>query len=120
RYHINGLQFYDWHNKHHKPLPVTGGTPDAVWKDIFNRDIYFNTVQKYITSAHGRNMKAMFYNLIYGAWESAELEGVSPEWYVYNMNTGQMQTEIAIMFSLIFEQHYMLSCLPERICLLLQ
>jgi dextranase len=66
RHHINGLQFYDWHNKHHQPLPVTGSTPANVWKDIINRDIYFNTIQKYISSAHGFNMKAMQYNLISG------------------------------------------------------
>ncbi|NEU08529.1 cycloisomaltooligosaccharide glucanotransferase [Flavihumibacter sp. R14] len=82
RHHINGVQFYDWHNKHHKPLP---GFADqaSVWKDIFNRDIYFNTVQKYITASHKHNMKAMFYNLIYGAWNDAENEGVKKEWYVY-------------------------------------
>lgn len=87
RYHINGLQFYDWHNKHHKPLPVTGSTPAATWKDIINRDIYFNTVQKYIASAHSYNMKAMFYNLIYGAWDNAEADGVQKEWYVFTDNT---------------------------------
>lgn len=87
RYHINGLQFYDWQNKHHKPLPVIGSTPANTWKDIINRDIYFSTVQKYISAAHSRNMKAMFYNLIYGAWENAEADGVQKEWYVYSDNT---------------------------------
>jgi len=84
RYHINGLQFYDWHNKHHQPLPMEGSSPATFWKDIFNRDTYFSTVQRYITAAHGRNMKAMFYNLIYGAWENAEADGLAKEWFVYN------------------------------------
>jgi len=87
RYHINGLQFYDWQNKHHKPLPMIGSTSATTWKDIINRDIYFSTVQKYISAAHGRNMKAMFYNLIYGAWDNAEADGVQKEWYVYTDNT---------------------------------
>jgi len=87
RYHINGLQFYDWQNKHHKPLPVTGSIPASTWKDIINRDIYFSTVQKYIASAHSRNIKAMFYNLIYGAWKDAEADGVNKEWFVYTDNT---------------------------------
>lgn len=87
RYHINGLQFYDWQNKHHKPLPMIGSTPATTWKDIINRDIYFSTVQKYISAAHCRNMKAMFYNLIYGAWDNAEADGVQKEWYVYSDNT---------------------------------
>lgn len=87
KFHINGLQFYDWQNKHHKPLPLLNGTPPATWKDIINRDIYLSTIQKYINTAHGRNMKTMFYDLIYGAWESGENDGVQKEWYVYNDNT---------------------------------
>jgi len=87
RYHINGLQFYDWQNKHHKPLPVASSGPAASWKDIINRDIYFSTVQRYIAAAHSRNMKAMFYNLIYGAWDNAEADGVQKEWYVFTDNT---------------------------------
>jgi len=87
RYHINGLQFYDWHNKHHKPLPLIGSTPPNTWKNISNTDVYFNTVQKYISSAHSFNMKAMFYNLVYGAWENADADGVQKEWYIYKDNT---------------------------------
>ncbi len=87
RHHINGIQFYDWHNKHHQPLPVSGGTPASSWKDIMNRDIYFSTLQKYISSAHSFNMKAMQYNLVYGAWDNAEADGVQKEWYVFKDNT---------------------------------
>jgi dextranase len=87
RFHINGLQFYDWHNKHHQPLPVVNDKPANVWKDIGNRDIYFKTVENYIASAHNRNMKTMFYNLVYGAWQKAEEDGVKKEWYIYNDNT---------------------------------
>ncbi len=32
-------------------------------------------------------MKAMFYNLVYGAWENAEADGVQKEWYIYKDNT---------------------------------
>lgn len=87
RYHINGLQFYDWQNKHHMPLPIVNSAPASSWKDIINRDIYLSTIQKYIAGAHSRNMKAMFYNLVYGAWDNAEADGVQKEWYVYNDNT---------------------------------
>ena len=31
RYHINGLQFYDWHYKHHMPLKGTPENPEATW-----------------------------------------------------------------------------------------
>ncbi|HNX45007.1 MAG TPA: glycoside hydrolase family 66 protein, partial [Bacteroidales bacterium] len=87
RFHINGLQFYDWHNKHHKPLPMTGGAPASSWKDIGNRDTYFNTVKGYIDAAHSRNMKTMFYNLLYGAWDDAQDDGVDKQWYMYTDNT---------------------------------
>jgi len=87
RFHINGLQFYDWHNKHHKPLPMVNGTPASSWKDIGNRDTYLNTVKGYIDAAHGRNIKTMFYNLLYGAWDDAQDEGVDRQWYMYTDNT---------------------------------
>lgn len=84
RLHINGLQFYDWQNKHHKPLPITGNTPLTSWQDIAGRTNYLSTIQQYISSAHARGMKAMFYDLVYGAWENAEADGVNKEWYIYN------------------------------------
>lgn len=87
RHHINGLQFYDWHNKHHKPLPMNGSIPADSWKDIINKDVYFSTVKNYIDAAHSRNMRSMFYNLIYGAWSGADSDGVSEEWYVYTDKT---------------------------------
>jgi dextranase len=87
KYHINGLQFYDWQNKHHEPLPVVNYSPASTWKDIANRDTYFSTIQKYIVAAHNHNMKAMFYDLIYGAWNNAEADGVNNEWYIYTDNT---------------------------------
>jgi len=87
RYHINGIQFYDWHNKHHKPLPMSGGIPEASWKDIGNRNVYLNTVKNYIQAAHGRNMKTMFYNLLYGAWDNSQADGVEREWHIFTDNT---------------------------------
>lgn len=83
RHHINGIQFYDWHNKHHKPLPVNGSVPLNKWRDIMNRTIYLSTIEKYITAAHQYGMKTMMYNLIYGAWEDADKDGIMKEWYVY-------------------------------------
>jgi len=83
RYHINGLMFYDFENKHHKPLAGTPENPDDTWPDIARRTIYRSTVESYITKAHEKNMNAMFYNLAYGAWSNAAADGVSSEWYMY-------------------------------------
>jgi len=83
RYHINGVQFQDWHNKHHWPL---GGTRDhlkEVYKDIANRDVYTNVVKNYIAVQHNYGMKSMFYNLCYGALDDAASDGVKEEWYIY-------------------------------------
>jgi len=83
RYHINGLMFYDFENKHHKPLAGTTANPESSWYDIAKRTNYLTTVQGYITKAHEKNMQAMFYNLAYGAWKNAAADGVSSEWYMY-------------------------------------
>jgi len=83
RFHINGIQFYDWHNSHHKPLPTANNIAPETWVDIANRTIYKSTVEKYIEAAHGRNMEAMAYNLLYGAWGSGFSEDLSKEWILY-------------------------------------
>lgn len=83
RHRINGIQFYDWHFDHHKPLAGEVYQPAAVWKDIANRDNYFATVKAYIDGARKRGMKSMSYNLAYGALNSAAADGVSEEWYLF-------------------------------------
>ena len=84
RYHINGLQFYDWLYDHHRPLAGTVENPAASWPDIFGRYNYFSTVKGYIDAAKSLNMKTMFYNLCYGALNSATADGVKEEWYIFN------------------------------------
>lgn len=84
RNHINGLQFYDWQYEHHNPLAGTASNPATVWQDIANRDTYFSTVKGYIDAAHKCNMKAMFYNLAYGALSNAASEGVSEQWHIFS------------------------------------
>lgn len=83
RYHINGLQFYDWQNKHHEPLAGTVTHPAAFWNDIANRRTSLATVKGYITAAHRHNMNTMFYNLAYGALKDAYADGVLNQWYLF-------------------------------------
>lgn len=87
RYHINGVQFQDWHYKHHMPLAGTASAPFSTWKDIANRDTYAATIKGYIDSIHKYNMKAMFYNLGFGALNDAAADGVQDQWYVYKDNS---------------------------------
>ena len=83
RCHINGVQFYDWHNKHHWPL---GGTRDMLlerYTDIANREVVTSVVKQYISAQHSYGMKSMFYNLCYGALDDADDDGVSDKWGMY-------------------------------------
>ncbi len=88
RYRINGIQYYDWHYKHHQPLAGTPENPTPVYRDIINREIYFSTVKKYIEAGHDRNIRAMFYNLVYGALKDASVQGVRNEWYIFTNAAG--------------------------------
>ncbi len=91
RFHLNGLQFYDVNHEHNKPLAGSVVNPDSVWNDIANRSTYLSTVLAYINLAHGCNMKAMNYNLLYGAYTNTSVtDGVLPQWGIYtdqNHNT---------------------------------
>lgn len=84
-YHINGLQYYDWHWKHHIPLPAnqTTGAPEDSWNDLFNRTMYLQTVEHYIDQGHDYRMASMFYNLIFGVWHATPEEGIGTSWYAF-------------------------------------
>jgi dextranase len=86
RCHINGVQFYDWHNKHHWPLGGTMEKLDEVYKDIANRDVYNAAVKKYIDVQHSYGMKAMFYNHAIGVLDDAKADGVKEEWNIYKQS----------------------------------
>lgn len=83
RYHINGVQFYDWMHDHHRPLAGTVDNPLSQWPDLIGRTNYLSTVKSYIDAIHGRGMKAMFYNLAFGALSNAAADGVEEEWYIF-------------------------------------
>ena len=83
RYHINYLQFQDWHWKHHHPLAGNAAHPMDEWKDILDRNCYRKTIQDYIDGAHARGMLTLYYNLANGCLEDYAQDGVSPEWMMY-------------------------------------
>lgn len=71
RYHINAIEYYDWHALHHEPLPenATKQSP-GTWEDWSGRKIYGETIENYIKSAHDKNMVNMAYNMIYAGTDS--------------------------------------------------
>ncbi|GAB3307817.1 hypothetical protein GCM10027348_39190 [Hymenobacter tenuis] len=77
RYHLNGLQFYDWMDKHHRPLAGTPQAPAPSWNDLANRQSMFETIKGYIDRGHNKNINSLFYSLIYGAYPDAGNDGVN-------------------------------------------
>ncbi len=82
-YHINGIQYYDWHMDHHHPLAGTPEKPDMDWLDIAGNENCYRVVKGYIDEAHKYNIASMFYDLCYGALNNASEDGVDERWYVF-------------------------------------
>ncbi len=82
RYHINGVQFQDWHYKHHWPLGGTPGNLLDTYTDIANRINYTSAIKGYIAASHKYGMMTTFYNLAFGVLDDAQEDGVSPDWYL--------------------------------------
>ena len=77
RYHINGLQFYDWMYRHEQFL--TGQDP---YYDLWSPKPHsIETVKALIDAAHQRGMAAMPYTAVYGASQTYALE--HPEMILY-------------------------------------
>ena len=84
RLHINGVQFQDWHWKHHKPVKFKdNGDFDPWYQDVSNRWIGTEYVKRYIEVQHRYGMKSIFYNLCFGALKEYEKDYVSPDWGLY-------------------------------------
>jgi dextranase len=62
RYHINGVQFYDWMYRHEQLLP-----PADVFDDPLGRRLSLVTIERLIDAAHTRNIAAMPYSAVYAA-----------------------------------------------------
>lgn len=84
RYHLNGVQFYDWQYRHHRPLAddLSG------WRDWSGRWISGDTVCAYLRAAHDRNMACMAYNMIYAANKTCLTDGsgVQADWRLVRAN----------------------------------
>ncbi len=77
RYHLNGLQFYDWQYRHDCLLP-----PDADYVDPLGRRLSRRTIEEFIEAAHAHGMAAMPYLAVYAA--SGEFWRAHPEWALYD------------------------------------
>ena len=77
RFHINGLQFYDWQYRHDSLLP-----PESDYIDPLGRALSLDTVRQFIAAAHERGMATMPYLAVYAA--SVEFWQAHPEWALYD------------------------------------
>ncbi len=73
RFHINGLQFYDWQYRHDHLL-----APAEEYIDPLGREVSLSSVHKLVDAAHRCGMAAMPYLAIYAA--SAEFWRAHPDW----------------------------------------
>jgi len=77
KFHINGLQFYDWQYRHDKLLPF-----QTEYIDPLGRSLSLDTVRDFIGAAHARGMAAMPYLAVYAA--SLDFWRAHPEWALYD------------------------------------
>jgi dextranase len=79
RFHINGLQFYDWQYRHDQLLPPTDD-----YIDPLGRRLSLQTVRKFINEAHNYGMVSMPYLAVYAA--SLEFWWDHPDWAIYDQS----------------------------------
>ena len=77
RFHINGLQFYDWQYRHDQLL-----APTENYIDPLGREMSLLSVRKLVDAAHRNGMAAMPYLAIYAA--SAEFWRTHPDLALYD------------------------------------
>jgi dextranase len=84
RYHINGLQYYDWQYRHHIPLYKD----TSKWQDWSGRWIYGDVIARYIASAREKGMVNLNYNMVYAANKTylRDGTGVDPAWRLVKAN----------------------------------
>jgi len=73
RFHINGLQFYDWQYRHDQLL-----APTAEYIDPLGREMSLASIRKLVDIAHEHGMASMPYLAIYAA--SADFWRAHPDW----------------------------------------
>ena len=79
RYHINGLQFYDWMYRHEQLLTDAEPYTD-LWSNIQHS---IKTIDAEIQAAHSFNIAAMPYTAVYGA--SMAFYQQHPDWVLYDL-----------------------------------
>ncbi len=87
KYHVNGLQFYDWQYRHEQLLPPPSAILDPTtesYTDVLDKLHSLTTVKQLIDAAHAHNIAAMPYTAIYGA--SYAFYNQHPDWALFDLS----------------------------------
>jgi dextranase len=86
KFHIDGLEYYDFQDRHEHPLAGTVQDPAPRWYDIADREIDRDILSEFLNGAHSRNMMSMAYDTSYSAYASAfsDGSGVQLKWATWD------------------------------------
>lgn len=90
KFHIDGLEYYDFQSRHEQPLAGTVEHPAPHWRDIADREIDRVIVDGFLQSARRHNMMSMAYDSSYSAYVSAfrDGSGVRLQWATWATPNG--------------------------------
>lgn len=90
KFHIDGLEYYDFQNRHAQPLAGTVAQPASRWHDIAGREVDRDILDAFLQSAHQRNMMSMAYDSSYSAYVNAFTDGsgVQLQWATWDTPNG--------------------------------
>lgn len=86
KYHVNGVQFYDWQYRHDELL-----SHKELYTDVFERPMSLVTVEKWIDECHKHGMAAMPYLAVYAA--SVDFWSRHKKWGMYDENKKPLMFE---------------------------
>ncbi len=90
KFHIDGLEYYDFQYQHNQPLAGTVEDPAPEWNDIGGRKVRRDVLDEFLAAARRHNMMSMAYNSSYSAYAAAFTDGsgVSLQWATWDTPTG--------------------------------
>ncbi|MGB8028320.1 MAG: glycoside hydrolase family 66 protein [Terracidiphilus sp.] len=102
KFHIDGLEFYDFENRHEQPLAGSVEHPAPFWKDIAGREVDRAIVDGFLASARQYNMTSMAYNTSYCAYADAfeDGSGVNLKWATWNTSAEPRTVQTAMALDL--------------------
>ena len=97
KFHIDGLEYYDFQDRHEHPLAGSVEHPASHWQDIAGREIDRDVLDEFLTAAHKRNMMNMAYNTSYSAYADAftDGEGIKLQWATWSTPGGPRTLQTA-------------------------